>query len=313
VLALAFDATGQRLFSASRGGRIEVFDVRDGRRIASLDAPEQGALETMAVTPDGRFIATGHGSGAVLLWSWREGADAAPRQLLLRHAAPVSGLGFAADGRTLVSAGEDGRLFITLPVDRGRWQRRAGPAPRHEVPQPAVPGEARSPDGRWIAWSGTLASKSSALDIDWGRLSSAQVPRLTLLRGADRQPVVDGAELPGAPGERIVAGPVFAPDAAQLAVQVGGRLLFWDLAAAEPLDAALALPPGTRLIGASADVPGWIAGTDAKAGEHFVFGTDRSAWQTAACSLAGRSLTREEWRRYVGDDRTYAPACGQGK
>lgn len=315
VVALAFDAAGQRLFTASRGGRIEVFDVRDGRRIADLDAPEQGALETMAVTPDGRFIATGHGSGAVLIWSWREGANAAPGQLLLRHAARVSGLGFAADGRTLVSAGEDGRLFITLPVDRGRWQRRAGPAPRPEVPQPQplVPGEARSPDGRWIAWSGTLASKSSAFDIDFGRLSSAQVPRLTVLRGAERQPVVDGAELPGAPGDRIVAGPVFAADAAQLAVQVDGRLLFWDLASAEPLDAAFALPPGTHLMGASTDVPGWIAGTGAKAVEHFVFGTDRSAWQAAACTLAGRSLTREEWRRYVGDDRPYALACGQGK
>ncbi|MDH5539918.1 MAG: TIR domain-containing protein, partial [Rhizobacter sp.] len=132
VTALAFDAGGRRLFAASRGGRIEVFDPRDGRRIASQDVPEQGALEAMALTPDGRFIATGHGSGAVLLWSWREGQQAWPRQLLLRHAAPARGLAFAADGRTLVSAGADGRLFVTLPVDRGRWQIRAGPGPARE-------------------------------------------------------------------------------------------------------------------------------------------------------------------------------------
>jgi len=123
---------------------------------------------------------------------------------------------------------------------------------------------------------------------------------------------VDGAELPGAPGERIAAGPVFAADASQLAVQVGGRLLFWDLAAAEPLDAALALPRGASLMGASTDVPGWIAGSSTNPDEHFVFGTDRSAWQTAACALAGRALTAEEWRRHVGGDRPYAPACRLG-
>ena len=175
-----------------------------------------------------------------------------------------------------------------------------------------MPGEVRSADGNWIAWSGTLGSKPSVFDIDLGRLSSAQVPRLTVLRGADRQTVVDGAELPGAPGERIVAGPVFSTDQSQLAVQVGARLLFWDLAGAEPLDAALALPPAARLMGASTDVPGWIAGTDAKAREHFVFAADRSAWLTAACTLAGRTLTREEWRRHVGDGKPYAPACGMG-
>ena len=312
VNTLAFDAAGRRLFAVSRGGSIEVFDTRDGRRIASQEAPEQGALETMAVTPDGRFIATGHGSGAVLLWSWREGSDAWPRQLLVRHAAPVRGLAFAADRRTLVSAGADGRLFVTLPVDRGRWQRRAGPGLAHEPPQALVPGEVRSPDGRWIGWSGTVASKPSAFDLDLGRLSSAQVPRLTVLRGADRQPILDGAELQADPGERIVAGPVFAADGSGLAVQAGERLLFWNLPAAELLDAALALPPGTRLIGASPDGTTWLAGIDAKADGHFVFGTDRRAWVRAACTLAGRTLTAEEWRRHVGDDRLYAPACRPG-
>lgn len=309
VHALAFDAAGRRLFAVSRGGRIEVFDTRDGRRIANQDVPEQGALETMAVTPDGRFLVTGHGSGAVLLWSWREGTDAWPRQLLLRHAAPVRGLAFVADGRTLVSAGADGRLLVTLPVDRGRWQRLAGPGLPSELPQPSVPGEVRSPDGRWIAWPGTVASKKSAFDIDFGRLSSAQVPRLTVLRGADRQPVVDGAELPADPSERIVADPVFAADGSRLAVQVGQRLLFWDLSAGEPLDAALALPPGTHLIGATPDGTGWLAGTDVKAEQHFAFGTDRSDWVKAVCMLARRTLTVDEWRRHVGIDRPYAPAC----
>ena len=304
VQALAFDAAGERLYAASRGGRIDVLAARDGRHLASLDAPEQGALEVMAVAPDGRFIASGHGSGAVLLWSWDDAAQtrATPR-VLLRHAAPVRGLGFAADGRTLVSAGGDGRLLVSLPVDRGRWQRRAVALPE------AAPAEVTSPDGRWIAWPGTLAAKPSAFAVDLSRLSAAQLPRLTVLRGADRQPVVDGAELPAAPGDHVVAGPVFAADSAQLALQVGTRLLFWDLAAAEPLDAALPLPPGARLAGAAHGPPGWLAAAGAKPADGFFFDADRAAWQRAVCTLAGRSLTRDEWRRHVGDDRPYAPAC----
>lgn len=312
VTALAFDAAGQRLFAASRAGRIEVFDAGDGRRIADQEAPDQGALETMAVTPDGRFIVTGHGNGAVQLWTWREGSAGWQRLLLVRHAAPVRGLAFAADGRTLVTAGADGRLFVTLPVDRGRWQRQAGPVLVQDPPPLLVREEVRSPDGRWIAWSGTVTSKPSPFDIDLGRLSSSQVPRLTVLRGADRQAIADGVELPGDPGERIDAGPVFSADSSELAVQVGHRLLFWDLPAAEPLDAALPLPPGARLIGTAPDGTGWLAATadtTQEAGEHFIFGTDRSVWARMACALAGRALTVEEWRRYVGNERPYAPAC----
>lgn len=312
VGALAFDAAGRHLFAASRAGRIEVFDARDGRQVTVQDAPEYGALETMAVTPDGRFLATGHGSGAVLLWTARESAGEWPRQVLVRHAAAVRGLAFAADGRTLVTAGADGRLFVTLPVDHGRWQPQPGQGLASDPSLPGVTAEAHSPDGRWIAWSGTAASKSSPFDVDLGRLSSARMPRLTVLRGADRQIVVDGAELPAEPGERIDAGPAFAADGSQLAVQVGQRLLFWDLPASAPLDPALALPPGARLIGAAPDGRGWLARTDAPAGERFIFGTDRSAWASAACALAGRALTVEEWHRHVGDDRPWAPACRPG-
>jgi hypothetical protein len=308
VHTLVFADAGRRLFAASRGGRLEMFDIRDGRRIAFEDMLEQGALETMAVSPDGRFIATGHANGAVLLWIPQDG-QAWARRVLLRHAAAVRGLAFAGDGRTLVSAGADGRLFVTLPVDRGRWLPRPGPGLAKDPPLNVDVTETRSPDGRWIAWSGSATSKASPFEVDLGGLELTRRPRLTVLRGDDRRTVVDGADLPGEPGERIDSVPVFAADASRLAVQVGERLVLWDLPAAEPLEATLPLPPGTRLIGAAPDGAGWLAGTDAKATGHFAFGVDRAAWVKAACTLASRVLTPEEWRLYVGSGRAYAPAC----
>jgi hypothetical protein len=128
VSGLAFDASGQRLFAASRGGRIEVFDTRYGQLIAEQDVAEQGAIETMAVSTDSRFIVTGHGNGAVLLWDW-QAAQPWPRQTVLHHAGAVKGLAFTGDGLSLISIGRDGRLFATLPLDRGRWQLRQGPPP----------------------------------------------------------------------------------------------------------------------------------------------------------------------------------------
>jgi WD40 repeat protein len=39
-----------------------------------------------------------------------------------------------------------------------------------------------------------------------------------------------------------------------------------------------------------------------------VWPTSIGAWERHACAVAGRSLTREEWRRFVGD-RAYATTC----
>ena len=326
VSALAFDAAGKWLFAASRGGRIEVFDASAGKRVAHQDSPEEGAIERMAVSPDGRFIVTGHGNGAVLLWSWAQDTQPWLRQVLLRHAGPVRGLAFAADGRTLVTVGQDGRLFVTLPVDRGRWQLREGSALVQKPSSEAEPRGSRSPDGRWIVWPGTTAPEP-AFKMNLSGVSNQEVPRLTVVRAKDHQVLLDGAELQGEMGESIVAGPVFAPDSSRLAFQVRqkvtsdvidvdqlrDRLLFWDLHAAVPLDGAVALPPASQLVGAAVSGTGWIAGSDSKAGEHFFFDTDMTHWAQVSCGLAGRSLTPEEWRRDVGNERPYTPSCAEGR
>jgi hypothetical protein len=100
-------------------------------------------------------------------------------------------------------------------------------------------------------------------NIDFSGLSPTQVARLTVVRAADRQLVVDGAEMPADLGESISAGPLFSADTARDAVQVGARRLFWDVPATAPRDAGIALPPGARLIGAVSDGSGWLAGSEA--------------------------------------------------
>ena len=59
-------------------------------------------------------------------------------------------------------------------------------------------------------------------------------------------------------------------------------------------------------------------GTIDAMGEQIVAGADETgdvwpaslkAWEQHACAVAGRSFTREEWRRFVGN-RAYVKTCG---
>ena len=53
VDAVAFDAAGRRLFTASRAGRIEVFDTATGKSTTARDVLEHGALERWRCRPRG--------------------------------------------------------------------------------------------------------------------------------------------------------------------------------------------------------------------------------------------------------------------
>ena len=307
VHTLAFDAAGRRLFAASRDGRIEAFDAQTGRSVAVVEALEHGGLERLAVSPDGRFMVTGHTTGAVVLWHRPSDDVAWPHRVLLRHAAAVRGLAFAADGRRVVSAGADGRLFVTLPVDRGRWTALPGPTPA--VTAAAASDASRSPDGRWIAAFDGVASPDAAFRVDLGALSLTETPKLTIVRAADRVPLVERADLPAESGEKVSGTPVFAADSSTIAMQVSARVLLWDMTTMQALDASIPLPPGASLFGALPAGAGWLARSGDPAFERYRFDTDPDAWRTTACTLAGRSMTAEEWKRYLGDGRGFSHAC----
>ena len=38
---------------------------------------------------------------------------------------------------------------------------------------------------------------------------------------------------------------------------------------------------------------------------------DPAHWDAAACAVAGRNLTRDEWDQYIGDLAPYAPTCSE--
>ena len=40
-----------------------------------------------------------------------------------------------------------------------------------------------------------------------------------------------------------------------------------------------------------------------------IWDLDPSRWETAACEVAGRNLTREEWETHIGDLASYRATC----
>ncbi len=69
----------------------------------------QGAVHSVAFSPDGQWIVSGGADGTIRLW---RAADLEPQKLLFGHAGWVLSVGFSPDGRQIVSGGEDGTVRL---------------------------------------------------------------------------------------------------------------------------------------------------------------------------------------------------------
>ena len=108
--ALAFDPSGDTLAS---GGFREVKLWRRPRDVKAWQGSAGGPNAVMAVTPDGRLVATA--AGAVVK-TWDAATGAAGREFA-GHAERITALGFPGDGTTLVSASADGMIRLAAASD----------------------------------------------------------------------------------------------------------------------------------------------------------------------------------------------------
>jgi WD40 repeat protein len=289
--SFAISPDGSTMAIGSLDGIVNIWDRRTGTALSVLPTgykPEPVWGVGVAWSPAGSVLATVSGNdGAVVLWDVSD-----PRRPTEQHRlgnGDVAAIGirsatFSPDGRVLAVSDYPKQGWLTLvDVTRGRVLRRVfkggqvGATPVY------------SPDGETIVTVRYSEGKLLLLDAATGRTR------------VDR----DVADTPG--GWGFVHGGRHVAVLSKSGRDSGPTVLeLWDATTLEPI--------GTRMTIARSG--GWLAGANPD-GTKLVVETDDGAvlldldpehWETLACRIAGRNLTRAEWNQYL-PGRDYHRTC----
>ncbi len=261
--SLSFRPDGMVLASGHDYNTIVLWDVAARRQIGRrLEGHWRYKSSVLSVTfsPDGRTLASSSDDQTVRLWSLGDVANGRPFDTLVGHAGPVNCVAFSPDGRTLATAGQDNTVIL--------WHTKRQERIREDLAWYGITpigGVAFSQDGKVLAsstnertvilWDAatrqpldTLVGHTGwvncvAFSPDGSVLASGSYDSTVILWDATtRQQVVRF------PCDRIVEDIAFGPNGS-IRTSPGGRLLRWDRASRQPVDAPAghldSLPFGT--------------------------------------------------------------------
>ncbi len=170
VSEVAYSPDGKLLATASQySGIVQIWDAGTGRRLSQCKGPPNTTVLKISFLAGNRLVATGGCRHMLRRWEVPSGRELTPSK---GHLEPVETVAFSLDGKTVLSAGQDGMLVREIasgkelrrwspPSDQNRFFAREG------TPHPLI-----SPTGKYLLWAGTKGGH--ARDISVVDCSSAE-------------------------------------------------------------------------------------------------------------------------------------------
>jgi WD40 repeat protein len=308
--------------------RVLAWDTETGAPHGDLLGGQIATVGRIDFSPDAKTIVAAGLDGTFTLWD-RIGA----RKLATVKTGQTGLVGVAWDPHapTVVTSGAPGSVLF--------WDVSH---PRHPVEQPrraltALAGFPHfSPDGRFIVivGGGPPATSATVFDVATGRKlldfgGGATLPQVSFTPDSAILAAVIGQfnstgevalwdtttwhrratlTLPYSPG-----GIAFINDGTRFVtpsiLPAIGRIDLWDTATLQPVGEPLTAPT-TESLFSNADPRGTKIAIGSYSGITTVLDVDPRSWERAACRLAGRNLTRTEWKQYV-PGQSYRRTCPQ--
>lgn len=254
IVHLAFVPAGEGkqtrvLVSASADKSIRLWDLKTGKQKSRINHP--GAAGALAVSPDGRLLASGSEKGAAIhLWRVEDGKEV---RRWRAHQGGVAALTFSSDGKTLFSGGMAHSDKKAEPADDyviAMWETSTGKIARSLSGPVLVKHAALAAHGKLLVAAGQDRSDRLSVflwDLKTGKsrtidASPSDTARLDLTWDGRFLAVLekDGIELLDTiSGVRKRAIPTtatqhlecltFSPDGRTLALAESGRISLWDV------------------------------------------------------------------------------------
>ncbi|MGN6167862.1 MAG: nSTAND1 domain-containing NTPase [Solirubrobacteraceae bacterium] len=301
ITALAWSPAGPTLAVGAHGGLVQLWRVSDTPRfVRSLPGFEPAigmreATQSLAFSPDGALLAATAKNqtrsigrtfavpfGTMAIWR------AATGQLIAEPNDLGTGNGLA--GSDAVAFSRDGKLLAATLLAGG--VRVFDPATGRVLRELTAPGDESVSlafaQGRTVA-AGTLGGTVDTWNAATGRRLAA--PLLA--------------------ASASITAMAFDSDGHRLATAgyQNGTLKLWFTTTLQQEGPQLGLDPATTSTVAFAPASGELLAADSD-GKVFTWPASLGAWEQRACSLAGRNLTRAEWRQYVASPG-YTTVCRQ--
>jgi WD40 repeat protein len=253
------------------------------RKVARLLQRPGGVSEAtaaVAFSPNDRLLATAEGDGNIWIYNLRTGdyTNATTAQGSLQT------LDFSSDGRFLAAAGLAGQITV-LNLKHGITVLGTTQNDVRTINHgPLIYTLGFSPHGD------TIAAGDNSGDVDfWNADTGQQLP----------QQIAD-------PGGGVTSLSYDPSGNRLLTIGADGSIRLWALPTDEPIGTSL---PGATTSGSGAFFPN---GKEIVAvfgsGTGVLWNVDPTRWGTQACRIAGRNLTRAEWRSVL-PNRAYNKVC----